>query len=179
MKFEAGDKVMVKRPGRDEFAGTVEDIHSAPGYVKVRDTRYGAVQSYPAEFVSPVTVTAVRFSPLGVELAEHVARRSGRAPKKTNWTRALLRAHAAGKVVVASLLPYDGIEVTYAPRKKGDPKPWSVQDLHGCEWRFNGRECHTAEPCAAPMLKGGRRTACTRPAGHELRSEPGSLVHRA
>ncbi|EDY43951.1 hypothetical protein [Streptomyces sp. SPB074] len=52
--FTQGQAVVVKRPGRDPQTGTVAHIHTAPGYVAVRDDRFGSVSSYPTRFVSAV-----------------------------------------------------------------------------------------------------------------------------
>lgn len=49
-----GQAVVVQRPGRAPFTGTVAHIHTAPGYVAVRDDRYRIVANYPTSFVSPV-----------------------------------------------------------------------------------------------------------------------------
>ena len=51
MKYKANTKVTVTRPGQTPFTGVVEHIHSAPGYVTIRDDRYRAVTSYPENFV--------------------------------------------------------------------------------------------------------------------------------
>ncbi|SCD41019.1 hypothetical protein GA0115251_106926 [Streptomyces sp. TverLS-915] len=52
--FHEGQAVVVTRPGREPQAGTVAHIHTAPGYVAVRDDRFGSVSSYPTRFVSAV-----------------------------------------------------------------------------------------------------------------------------
>ncbi|MGW7708273.1 hypothetical protein [Streptomyces sp. NPDC054771] len=52
--YTQGQAVVVRRPGRDPFTGTVAHIHTAPGYVAVRDDRHGGVSSYPTRFLSAV-----------------------------------------------------------------------------------------------------------------------------
>ncbi|WP_199812427.1 hypothetical protein [Streptomyces sp. NRRL S-337] len=54
--FVQGQAVVVQRPGRAPFTGTVAHIHTAPGYVAVLDDRDRAVSSYPTSFVSPAEV---------------------------------------------------------------------------------------------------------------------------
>ncbi|MGW1268142.1 hypothetical protein [Streptomyces sp. NPDC002491] len=51
--FTQGQAVVVQRPGRDPFTGTVAHTHTAPGYVAVRSNRDRAVSNYPTSFVSP------------------------------------------------------------------------------------------------------------------------------
>lgn len=107
------------------------------------------------------------------ELVQHVARRSGTRPtRRRNFTRELLDARKNGSVIVASLAPYNGEPVEYAPRFKTDPRPWLRKDAHGCEWRFSGRECHTVPACGQRMIafKTGRYVTCTLPAGHERKA---------
>lgn len=48
------------------------------------------------------------------------------------FTQELLKAQRKGMVVVASLLPADGLRVEYRPRRKFDPAPWTRTDRHGC-----------------------------------------------
>lgn len=103
------------------------------------------------------------------ELVEHVARRSGTTPRKRNYTRELKAEQAKGRVVVASMLPYEGVPVEYEPRRKGDPQPWVQTDRHGCEWRYSGRYCHAVDACGKKVLvfKTGRFTTCAKPKGHD------------
>ncbi|WP_206302654.1 hypothetical protein [Streptomyces sp. WAC 01529] len=51
--FTQGQPVVVQHPGRPSFTGTVAHIHTAPGYVAVRDDRRGDVITHPTRFVSP------------------------------------------------------------------------------------------------------------------------------
>ncbi len=105
-----------------------------------------------------------------LEIAAHVARRSGGKPAaRRNYTRDLRTLAAKGWVVVASLLPYEGQPVDYAPRFKTDPAPWTRTDAHGCVWRFSGRECHTVRACGVPFF-GGRK--CGLPTGHDKACRP-------
>ncbi|MFF1417576.1 hypothetical protein [Streptomyces sp. NPDC058280] len=54
MNYTQGQPVTVSRPGRTPFTGTVEHIHTAPGFVAVRhDDKSVQVQCYPARFVTP------------------------------------------------------------------------------------------------------------------------------
>ena len=57
--FVQGQPVIVQHPGRPPFTGTVAHIHTAPGYVAVRDDRYRDVTNHPTRFVAaaeePVT----------------------------------------------------------------------------------------------------------------------------
>jgi hypothetical protein len=52
--FAEGQAVVVARPGQMLVTGTVAHIHTAPGYVAVRDDRYRDVSNYPTNFVSAV-----------------------------------------------------------------------------------------------------------------------------
>jgi hypothetical protein len=52
MDFVKGQAVTVSQPGRPPFRGVVEHIHTAPGYVAVRDDRRRGVQTWPARFVA-------------------------------------------------------------------------------------------------------------------------------
>lgn len=98
------------------------------------------------------------------ELAQHVARRSGRGTPKRDFTRELKAEQAKGRVVVVSLQPYAGQEVAYLPRAVSDPKPWVQTDRHGPGHRYSGRECHAAPACGEKFING--RT-CVRPGGHD------------
>ncbi|WP_228973452.1 hypothetical protein [Streptomyces sp. DH12] len=49
--FAQGQAVIVQHPGRSPFTGTVAHIHTAPGYVAVRDDRRNVV-NHPTRFVS-------------------------------------------------------------------------------------------------------------------------------
>jgi hypothetical protein len=51
-----------------------------------------------------------------------------------NRTRELLAEHERGASIVASL--FDGIPVSYEPRQKYDPKPWTDGVI-----RFSSRMC--------------------------------------
>jgi len=51
--YMQGQAVVVQRPGRAPFTGTVAHIHTAPGYVAVLDDGDRAVSNYPTSFVSP------------------------------------------------------------------------------------------------------------------------------
>lgn len=50
--FTQGQAVVVQRPGQPSRTGTVAHIHTAPGYVAVRDDRRGDVINHPTRFVS-------------------------------------------------------------------------------------------------------------------------------
>lgn len=52
--YTQGQAVVVQRPGRDPFTGTVAHTHTAPGYVAVFDDRSRTVSNYPTRFVSAV-----------------------------------------------------------------------------------------------------------------------------
>ena len=52
VKYPPGKPVVVSRPGRLPFTGTVAHSHTAPGYVAVLDDRYRSVSNYPCDFVS-------------------------------------------------------------------------------------------------------------------------------
>lgn len=52
MNFSDGQRVTVTRPGREPFKGTVDHPYTAPGYVAIRDDRWGGIQAYPANFVA-------------------------------------------------------------------------------------------------------------------------------
>jgi hypothetical protein len=54
MDYPKGQQVIVSRPGQEPFPGTVDHIHTAPGFVAIRDARWGIVQSYPTRFVTAV-----------------------------------------------------------------------------------------------------------------------------
>ncbi len=54
--FVQGQPVVVQHPGQPAFTGTVAHIHTAPGYVAVRDDRWGAVVTHPTRFVSSADV---------------------------------------------------------------------------------------------------------------------------
>ncbi|MYW28209.1 hypothetical protein [Streptomyces sp. SID2119] len=56
--YTTGQAVVVRRPGQDPIAGTVDHIHTAPGYVAVRNDRHRSTAIYPASFVSAVEVEA-------------------------------------------------------------------------------------------------------------------------
>ncbi|WP_328721758.1 hypothetical protein OHT52_21205 [Streptomyces sp. NBC_00247] len=56
--FTVGQAVVVRRPGQDPITGTVDHIHTAPGYVAVRDDRHRSTSTYPASFVSAAEVEA-------------------------------------------------------------------------------------------------------------------------
>jgi len=51
--YTQGQAVVVQRPGQAPVTGTVAHIHTAPGYVAVRDDRHRHVSNYPTSFVSP------------------------------------------------------------------------------------------------------------------------------
>jgi hypothetical protein len=50
--YTQGQAVIVQRPGREPFTGTVAHIHTAPGYVAVLDDKHRGVSTYPTNFVS-------------------------------------------------------------------------------------------------------------------------------
>lgn len=57
MNYTAGQPVIVSIPGRMQFAGVVEHIHTAPGFVAVRSSnRAGTIENYPASFVASAKV---------------------------------------------------------------------------------------------------------------------------
>lgn len=89
---------------------------------------------------------------------------------RRNYTRDLRTLAGKGWVVVASLLPADGQPVTYTPRSKSDPQPWMYMDLHGCTWRYSGRECHTVRACGVPFF--GSKKRCGLPTGHGKACRP-------
>ncbi|MGW0061399.1 hypothetical protein ACWDTT_15915 [Streptosporangium sandarakinum] len=60
----------------------------------------------------------------------------------SSYTGELLAAQAAGKRIVCSMQPYVGWEMTYDPRRTGDPKPWRITDLLADRFRYSGRECY-------------------------------------
>jgi hypothetical protein len=105
------------------------------------------------------------------ELVAHVARRSGTTPRKRNYTRELRGQQAKGWVVVASLQPFDGEPMEYAPRSKGDPKPWKPVGFGSprSTYRYSGRECHAVRACGVPFF-GGRK--CGLPTGHDKACQP-------
>lgn len=82
--------------------------------------------------------------------------------KRRNYTREVLGQIKAGRIAVRSVggTPEP---VTYQPRSKNDPQPWT----DGL-FRFNGREVHTVEACGHRLLDllTGRFTRCTKQVGH-------------
>lgn len=79
--------------------------------------------------------------------------------KRRNYTREILAQMAEGKVPVNSVGPER--PVTYDPRSKADPKPWT----NGV-YRYSGREVHTVPAtCGEPLAWGGSNP-CARPKGH-------------
>jgi hypothetical protein len=76
---------------------------------------------------------------------------------KPKYTAELLKAQEQGATIVVSLLPYEGEEVRYAPRKKGDSMPWvraTRPDSEASSYhRYNGRECHPVWPEGVAPVK--------------------------
>jgi len=72
-----------------------------------------------------------------------------------NYTRELRRAQEQGAKIVCSMVPFEGTEVTYSPRAKGDPQPW-VPEQNGhmpdVEYRYSGRECHAVGQNGGPWV---------------------------
>lgn len=85
---------------------------------------------------------------------------------KRKYTRELRAEQAKGRVVVASMAPYAGQPVTYAPRSAGDPAPWFIKDQYGLdyEWRYSGRECHAVDACGRKFVNG---KTCVKPVDHD------------
>lgn len=70
-----------------------------------------------------------------------------------NYTRELRRAKEQGAKIVCSMAPFEGVEVQYAPRTKGDPQPWRPEQtgrMPDVEYRYSGRECHAVGPNGGP-----------------------------
>lgn len=69
---------------------------------------------------------------------------------KRNYTVELRKAQKNGAKIVASMQPHEGVEMEYAPRKKGDPSPWVFANRPHSEssswYRYTGRECHAVLP---------------------------------
>lgn len=72
--------------------------------------------------------------------------------KRRNYTQELLAAQAKGQRIVCSVAPWVNDAMEYAPRKKGDPKPWKPVGWGFPEsiYRFSGRECHAVD---APVFE--------------------------
>jgi hypothetical protein len=54
-----------------------------------------------------------------------------------SYTDRLLTAQRNGAVIVCSMAPWQGQEVTHDPRHPRDGEPWTVAG-----YRFSGRFCH-------------------------------------
>lgn len=72
-----------------------------------------------------------------------------------NYTRELRRAQEQGAKIVCSMAPYDGTPVTYSPRMKGDPTPWTMTlptatPGKTVTYYYSGRECHAVRPGDGP-----------------------------
>lgn len=80
---------------------------------------------------------------------------------RRNYTREILKQIEEGRTAFCSIGPLR--EVTYAPRSKSDPKPWTCG-----VYRYNGRYVHTVAPCHRVVLMwSGRVAHCVLVGGHD------------
>lgn len=69
------------------------------------------------------------------------------SPRKRNFSRYLHAAEGRGLVIVASVGPIGmkGEPVEYAPRNRGDSRPWRPKKAWFASYRLTGRECHAVD----------------------------------
>lgn len=73
--------------------------------------------------------------------------------KHPAWTGELRRAQKEGARIVCAVAPYEGREMSYQPRRKGDPKPWVIKGMEDRQpYRWNGRECKAVGKSGGPWV---------------------------
>lgn len=86
--------------------------------------------------------------------------------KRRNYTREILKQVEEGRIAFCSIGP--ARVVTYAPRSKNDPQPWTCGI-----YRYNGRYVHTVAACYGKVLMwSGRVADCGQLDGHEGECQP-------